>query len=238
MRPFIVLIVSLLACTLFAHAESGDYEIAQIDLKAGTFSAKLNGQVRTFRVRPAVETTINGIKGTFEELEPGMKVKVTLAEPGVASRLVATGLRTLPSPSAAKTSTGATTQPARQVKAAVAANNPDGFPVGDARKGTKISIQYVSGKWKHDGHIAQWNPDSDEPKVGDANRLCVSLPASDGKAGDVLAIVPAGSSKRPFIYEADKDYPGLVLRINDDDGSFGGNPGNTEWNVKIIPPAR
>ncbi len=186
MRPFLLSLLAVLVCTHFAHAQTGEYEIAQIDAKAGTFSATLNGQVRTFRVRPSVETTINGIRGAFEELEPGMKIKVTSAEPGVATRLVATGLRTRPAPAATAPNSsvpsapkpmGATIQPARQVKAAVAANNSNGYPIGDVRKGTRISIQYVGGKWKHDGHIAQWNPDSDEPKVGNANRLCVSPPA-------------------------------------------------------------
>lgn len=238
MRAIIASILCILTFTQFVHAQSGEYELNQIDPKAGTFTATLNGQVRTFRVRPSVETTINGIRATFEELEPGMKLKVTSAEPGTATRVVASGLRTRPAPTGAKPPMGLGSQPARQVKAEVPANSANGFPIGDVRKGTRISIQYLGGKWKHDGRIAQWNPDSDEPKVGNSNRLCVSLPATDGKAGDMLAIVPAGSSKRPFVYEADKDYPGLILRINDPDGKFDGNPGDTEWNVKIVPPTR
>ncbi len=197
--------------------------------------------MRTFRVRPSVETTINGVKAAFEEIEPGMKVKITSAEPGTATRLAATGLRTRNTPAGsagAKPPMGMAPQAARQVKAAVPASSPNGFAIGDVRKGTRISIQYVGGKWKHDGHIAQWNPDSDEPKVGDANRLAVALPASGGTPGEVLAVVPAGSSKRPFVYEADKDYSGLVLRINDSDGKYEGNPGDTEWNVKVVPATR
>ncbi len=237
----------LLLAMLPVRAENGELQIVQIDPTGKTLSVVLNGQVHSYRVRPGVETTINGLKASFEELEPGMKVKVTSAEPGLATRLAANGIRTRPSPAAGAPASSSVPahgnpaaeppQAAREFKAAVPANDPNGYKIGDVRKGTKISIQYISGKWKHDGHIAQWNPDSDEPKVGDGNRLCVSLPGDEGKAGDVLAIVPASSSKHPFVYEADKDYPALVLRINDPDGSFSRNPGETTWNVKVLPPA-
>lgn len=238
MHRLLVLLLGVITFAASARAQSGEYELNEIDPKGGTFSATLDGQVRTFRVGPAVETTINGVKASFEELEPGMKLKVASAEPGTATRLAASGLRTRPAPTAgARPPIGVGGQPARQVKAEVRADAVDGFPIGDVRKGTRISIQYLGGKWKDHGRIAQWSPDSTDPKVGKSLRLCVALPAGDGKAGDMLALVPAGTSKRPFVYEADQDYPGLVLRINDG-GSFEGNPGKTEWNVKIIPPAR
>ena len=236
-RVIIIAALCMLACTQFAGAQSGEYELNELDPKGGTFTATLNGQVKTFRVRPSVETTINGLKATFAELEPGMKLKVTSAEPGTATRIVASGLRTRSAPPGAKPAMGMGAQPVRQVKAEVPANSANGFPVGDVRKGTRISIQYVGGKWKDHGRIAQWNPDGEDQKIGNSNRLCIAMPAADGKPGETLAIVPAGSSKRPFVFEADKDYPGLVLRINDDD-DFEGNPGKTEWNVKIVPPPR
>ena len=55
--------------------------------------------------------------------------------------------------------------------------------------------------------------------------------------GDILAIVPGNTAKKPFVFEADKDYPGVVLRIHDYNG-FGGNPGSAEYNLKVLPPAR
>lgn len=237
MRKIMTLLLAALAFVRFASAQSGEYEINQVDSKADTITATLNGQMRTFRVRIGVDTTINGVKATFDDLEPGMKVKITSAEPGLATRLAATGLRTRQAPTGNKPPLGANTQTARLVKASVRADTPNGFPIGDVQKGTRITIQYVSGKWKCFGHIANLNPDADDPKIGDANRLAVALPAEGGKPGAVLAIVPAGSSKRPFIYEADKDYPGLVLRIKDDDDTFAGSPGTTEWTVRIVPPA-
>jgi hypothetical protein len=226
------------------QAQSGDYEIAEIDAAASTFTGKMHGQLRTMRVRPAVEVTINGLKATFAELEPGMKVKVTSAEPGVATRLVASGLRTQKpgtspqSGAATAPAIGAASQPARQVKANIPANSADAFPIGDVRKGTKISLQYKSGQWKSWGRISTSNPDDENTEGGEACRVVVSLPAQGGKGGEVLAIVPPDTRKRPFVFEAQADYPGLVLRINDKDHSFSGNPGSVEYTVKILPPSR
>ena len=51
----------------------------------------------------------------------------------------------------------------------------------------------------------------------------------------MLAIVPTGTKKRPFVFEADKDYPGLVLRIH---GGPSSNPGKVTYDVVVLPPAR
>lgn len=238
MRTITALITCFIAMTLFARAESGESVIAQIDAKANTFTVRQNGQIRTFRVRPAVETTINGIKASFAELEPGMKIKITSAEPGLATRLDANGLRTNTASPAARPQPGSASQTARQLKATVPANSPDAFAIGDVRKGTKISLQYVSGKWKCEGRIAQHSPDeTKDERVTDKDRLVISLPSTGGKAGDILAIVPGGTAKKPFVFEADKDYPGLVLRIHDYN-DFGSNPGSVEYNAKVLPPSR
>ena len=232
----LILAVLLLIPTL-GFAQSGDYEIAEVNAAGSSFTGKRNGQLSTMRVRPTVEVTINGLKGTFSELEPGMKVKVTSAEPGIATKLAATGLRTR-QPAGASAPIGGAGQPARQVKAVIPANSPDAFPIGDVRKGTKISLQYVGGKWKSWGHISSGNPDDEKTEGGEVCRVVISLPSKDGKGGDVLAIVPADTKKRAFVFDAQADYAGLVLRINDKEGSFSGNPGSVEYTVRIIPPAR
>jgi hypothetical protein len=237
MRP-IFFILACMFLSAVCHAQSGAFEIAQIDVAAGTFTGKLNGQMRTFRVRPGVEVSINGLKATFAELEPGMKVQVTSADPGVATKLAATGFRTRqPAPTTLRPPvTGG--QAARQVKATIPANAADAFPIGDIRKGTKISLQYSGGKWKSWGRIPTENPDDAKNEGGDACRVVISLPSKNGKSGEVLAILPAGTEKHPFVFDAQQDYPGLVLRINDKDDSFSGNPGSVEYTVKILPPIR
>jgi hypothetical protein len=183
-----------------------------------------------------VEVTINGLKATFPELEPGMKVKVSSGDPGVATRLVATGLRTRATPDAGKPAIGlGGGQPARIFKASIAAGAPDGIPLGDVRKDTKISLKYLGGKWKSYGIIAQFSPDDPDPNFNDINRLVVALPAVDGKFGEILAIVPGGTSRVPFVFTAERDYPGLVLRIKSGTST---NPGSVEYDVKVLPPAR
>ncbi len=81
LRPLMRLpsLVSVFICLVssLARAQSGDFEIAEINAKAGTFTGKLHGQMRSIRVRQDVEVTINGLKAAFEELEPRMKVRVT-----------------------------------------------------------------------------------------------------------------------------------------------------------------
>jgi hypothetical protein len=246
MRSLLITLLCLLLAPLAAraaHGEATDYVIAQIDTKGQTFTVQLNGETKTFRVRPAIDVTINGLKATFEELEPGMKVKITSGEPGLATRLSASGLRTRTAPAStpsgpagtpAHATLGAPAQTARLVKATIAANSPDGFPIGDVRKGTKISLQYLGGKWKDVGRIAQHVPDSTDPDFDPKNRLAIALPPVDGKPGAVLAVVPGDTAKHPFVFEADQDYPGLVLRINAPPSR---NPGKVDYDVKVLPPA-
>lgn len=127
----------------------------------------------------------------------------------------------------------------RQVTATIPANSPDGFPIGDVRKGTKISLQYKTGRWKSWGQLPTENPDDEKNAGGaDACRVVISLPAKDDKGGQVLAIVPPNTRKHPFVFDAPSDYLGIVLRINDQENSFTGNPGSVQYSVKILPPSR
>ena len=79
---------------------------------------------------------------------------------------------------------------------------------------------------------------ADDPKTegGDLNRMVIALPSQDGQAGAVLAIVPAETKAHPFVYEVPKDYPLLVLRINDKDNTYPDNPGSVEYALGIQAP--
>ncbi len=72
----------------------GEYEVAAVDLKGNTLTLEANDVLCTVRVRPDTEITINGERKSFKDLEPQMRVKVTLADPGTAARLKATGMIT------------------------------------------------------------------------------------------------------------------------------------------------
>jgi hypothetical protein len=232
-------LVFVLWCVLWpalVHAQSGEYEVIQVDPAGSSFTAEANKQLRTFRVRPGIEVTINGVKATFAQLEVGMKVNVTSAEPGLATKLVANGLQTKKAASAGQAvvlAPGA--QPERELDAEIKANSAAGFSLGVLPKGTKVMLQYQKGVWKSWGNIATENPDSEKSERGDASRLVISLPSRNGKAGKTLTVVPFETAKRPFVYEVPVDFPDLVLRINDTEGSFEKNPGKVEYHVKVFP---
>lgn len=76
------------------HAQSTNGEIAAIDHKAGSITVAATAGFQTYRVNPSTEITINGQKATFARLAKGMSVKVSSAQPTVASRIIASGLVT------------------------------------------------------------------------------------------------------------------------------------------------
>jgi len=120
------------------------------------------------------------------------------------------------------------------LRAVITANSPDAFRIEDVRKGTKITFQFIGGKWKSFGRIATENPDVAVSERGDACRLVVALPSQNGVAGSVLAMVPPETQQKPFVFEAAADYPKVVLRINDEDNTYENNPGSVEYAVKIV----
>jgi hypothetical protein len=113
---------------------------------------------------------------------------------------------------------------------------PDAVTIGNVKKGTKITLQYVSGQWKSWGHVASARPDDTNIEGGDACRLVIALPGKEGKNGSLLAMVPANTRSHPFVFEATADYPQVVLRINDRDDSYADNPGSVDYAIKIEPP--
>ena len=75
------------------HAQSTNGEIAALDQKAGSITVAATAGFQTYRVNPSTEITINGQKATFAKLAKGMSVKVSSAQPTVASRIIASGLQ-------------------------------------------------------------------------------------------------------------------------------------------------
>lgn len=122
-------------------------------------------------------------------------------------------------------------QPSVRLRAIITANSATGFLVRDVSKGTKLSIQYRSGDWKST-HRA-WNDNPDEEGHPKYNYLAIALPRVGGKRGEVLAVVPAGTSKQPFVFQAEEDYPEICLRINDEEDSLAYNQGTTEWDIEV-----
>ena len=80
----------LLPCSLMGAEFQG--EIYSIDAKAGSITLSSKSRMKTYRVRPGAEISINGIKGKFEELNTGMTAKVVSADPTIASTIKAVGI--------------------------------------------------------------------------------------------------------------------------------------------------
>jgi hypothetical protein len=125
-------------------------------------------------------------------------------------------------------------QPGSVMTAVIPANSPDGYSLGAVRKGTKITFQYVSGRWKSWGHIPTACPDDVKPPGGQNCRLAIALAGTDGTIGDVIATIPAGTRDTPFVFEAQEDYPSLFLRINSP--TFDG-PGKVVYALNVEAPS-
>jgi hypothetical protein len=130
------------------------------------------------------------------------------------------------------------TSPPREVQATIPANTPNAFRLGAVRSGTKISLQYLTGKWKAWGILATSNPDDETTDGGEQCRVVIALPSMGGGTGKVLAVVPPDTKTKPFVYTTQADHTELVLRINGRGKAFSSNPGSVEYSVKITPPGR
>ena len=227
-RPVLLLFLSIFVPAI-CRAQSGDFEISEIDTRSNIFTGKSNGQFRAYRVRPGADVSINGVRATFAELETGMKVKIISSEPGIASSVTATGIRTKKPPLGPKP-TG------RHMVARIAASSPDAFPLGAVQKGPTITLRYRNGKWKSFGRFPTSDPNDEQTERWTACRMAISHPSKDGKAGKTVTLVPAETQRRQFIFDVTADYPLLVLRINDEDGSYDTNPGMEEYSVTVTPP--
>ena len=116
---------------------------------------------------------------------------------------------------------------------AIVARNPIGFTLGSLRKGDTVSFRYLQGKWKGWGRLATESPDEPSPEKGNRCRVAFGYIDQQGQF-QKLGIVPAGTATEPFHWTLSDDYYLVVLRINDNDGSFHNNPDTgVQYNVEV-----
>jgi hypothetical protein len=116
-------------------------------------------------------------------------------------------------------------------KVTIEANDPDSYRLGDLRQGDLITLQYIEGLWKDHGGIATENPDAQTGK-DPASALVIARGSAKGKPGEVLAVVPADTAKKPFTYLVQTTRSDVVLRINKNSES-GKSPGKVSYHVKV-----
>lgn len=116
----------------------------------------------------------------------------------------------------------------------IPANREVGYIVGPMKKGSNITLKYVSGKWKSWGTVPTEDPDSETTERGDAARLVIASQQT-GQQSEILAIVPAQTAQNPFTYTFTEDYANILLRINDCPGqtSFASNPGSVVYSITL-----
>jgi hypothetical protein len=118
----------------------------------------------------------------------------------------------------------------------IPANSAKGYAIGPVAAGTKITLQYVSGKWKGWGGKADICPDKTGGRGGTICLLTVVAFDSKGENPQMLTLVPQGTKTAPFSYEVKQDVPLLVLRMKGKDNRWGGNPGRVQYNLTVSPP--
>ena len=99
-----------------------------------------------------------------------------------------------------------------------------GVSLGRLPKGTKITLQYVQGKWGW--HENDTTPESPDAAQEGRRRLAVY---GDGQS---VEIVPTGTAKKPYTYVTMKEYSEIILRISSLEGNRPGT-GQVLYKVKV-----
>lgn len=66
-------------------------ELVSVDATGGLLTVQQRGALKSYRLKPFTDITINGQKGALTQLKPGMDVAITLSDPQTASKVVARG---------------------------------------------------------------------------------------------------------------------------------------------------
>jgi len=117
----------------------------------------------------------------------------------------------------------------------IPANSETGWELGPVIAGAKIRLSYLSGAWKGWGTHASENPDRVRQEKGERCRLAI-VALDPGRGTTItLAVVPPETATKPFVFRFRRATPKVVLRINDTDGDFKGNPGQVVYRVTFDP---
>lgn len=93
-RSLVVLFFTL----LLTFTARSDDKIVSIDPAASLLTINQNGALKVYRTKQFTEVTVNGVKGSLDQLRPGMTVSLTLADTQTVSKVAATGLATATAP--------------------------------------------------------------------------------------------------------------------------------------------
>lgn len=179
------------------------------------------------------------VRAAIEKLAPGKSAPAAPVAPAAPTTPAKTASLTPPAPptpppTGATVPFGSTDAKAKPTRTEIKANAKMGAELGPMTAGTRLTLQYVEGKWyrqvQNPDHLA--NPD--EVKMSaltDNYGLSLAIFAVENGEATPLEIVPPGTKKKPFHYRFKKDYPMVILRIRD--SLPGDNPGAATYDVTI-----
>lgn len=87
---YLALIFAFLFLAVFPS--KAEDKLLSYDQASSIITVDRGGQLKTYRLKPFTELTINGSKSPLTALAPGMMVTVTLSDPQTASRIAARGV--------------------------------------------------------------------------------------------------------------------------------------------------
>ena len=225
----ILAIVLLFAIALPLRA---DDDLVSIDAAEGMITVQQKGALKTYRLKPFTDITINGQKSAVAQLKAGMKVSVTLADPQTAAKVAAKGnvqpaatpgsTKAPGAPFPANRSGG---NPIRKIVFKAAIDAGDNIIVQDG----KLRIEHID--WTKPKDISvngiKWSPEWNDNKTDD---FVAFNPALAPFSGSKVSVTNVKGKGEATILEPPTDANGQKLMIHlQDKGS-----GATEFEVRII----
>lgn len=202
---------------VFSPVARADDKLITVDPASGLITVDQRGSLKSFRVKPFTEITINGVKASIGQLRPNMMLTFALADAQTVSKISARGN---------PTQAGGTPPPGttRRVTIKLAVDGSDTIKIGggrlwiehgDAKKPIAISVNGV--KWE-----PVWNGSTSEAFIGFSGGLApfgaekVSVRQGKGRGQTKIVEPPT-----------DQNQQTLSFHIQD-----GGN-GADEYEVRI-----
>ncbi len=108
---------------------------------------------------------------------------------------------------------------ARDIEAQISSRRPMGFDVGPVKRGERLTLTYITGKWSAGHKAIAESPDESKDTE---KRLCI-CDAGQHAPLDIITLVRTSTKSKPYEWRAEKDYDKVTLRINDPGQTYGYN---------------
>ncbi len=178
--------------------------------------------VKTIELRRGNAAGVNAIQAKIKELNLANVAAAAAQTPGPQPAAI--------TPPVAGAVTPLT--PGTAAKIEVKANAKYGVLLGPMHPGQHLTLQYVDGRWAMSGS----EPDPNKWVIPDESNYAgnsMGIFSLENGEAKLLAAVPNGTKHKPFHYHFLKDYPNIMLRIQDGDPSD--NQGAATYMATLSP---